>query len=267
MKGLIIDEPWIGLILKGEKIWEMRKTACHHRGPVALIRKGSGAVVGTAEVAGSLPSIETRDAYAAAEQHHRIPLARQEIAFDDGWRTPWVLSNAQALPKPVPYKHPYGAVIWVNLRDDVVAAIRPDDAADKPAASTLSVIAAQHPVAARAPRPQLRPHLDRGQTGSVRLVRVTGGNLRNNHLYLPLDFFPKDAIGGSNKSELAKRTISIAFVPGQRVETDIDGTKRILRARSPVADFFARTGMKDGDAVRIARVEPYRYEIAKVEDA
>ena len=29
MKGLIIDEPWIGLILQGKKTWEMRKTACH----------------------------------------------------------------------------------------------------------------------------------------------------------------------------------------------------------------------------------------------
>jgi ASCH domain-containing protein len=48
MKGLIIDEPWISLILQGEKIWEMRKTACHHRGRIALIRKGSGQVVGIA---------------------------------------------------------------------------------------------------------------------------------------------------------------------------------------------------------------------------
>ncbi|MER8599362.1 hypothetical protein NKH09_15940 [Mesorhizobium sp. M1339] len=266
MKGLIIDEPWIGLILKDEKIWEMRKTACHHRGPIALIRKGSGAVVGTAEVAGSLPAIETREAYAAAEQHHRIPLARQETAFDDGWRTPWVLSNAQTLPKPVPYMHPYGAVIWVNLNNDVIAAIR-SETADRPATDPVSVAAIQHPVPVSAPRSQARSHLHAKQPGSVRLVRVTGGNLRNNHVYLPLDFSPKDAIGGSNKTELAERTIAVTFVPGQTVETDIDGTKRILRARSPVADFFARAGMNDGDRLRIARVEPYRYEIVKVEDA
>ncbi|TGQ16360.1 MULTISPECIES: hypothetical protein [unclassified Mesorhizobium] len=267
MKGLIIDEPWIGLILKGEKIWEMRKTACHHRGPVALIRKGSGAVVGTAKVIESLPAIETREAYSAAERHHRIPFARQGTAFDDGWRTPWVLSNAQALPKPVPYKHPYGAVIWVNLDNDVIAAIQSRETADGPATGTGSVAAIQHPLAASSPSPQVHSHLDREQRGAVRVVRVTGGNLRNNHIYLPLDFFPKDAIGGSNQSELAARTIAVRFVPGQTVETDIDGTKRILRARSPVADFFARSGMKDGDAVRIAGVSPYRYEITKVEDA
>lgn len=31
----------------------------------------------------------------------------------------WVLKNAQRLPKPVPYKHPSGAVIWVNLEFEV----------------------------------------------------------------------------------------------------------------------------------------------------
>ena len=36
-------------------------------------------------------------------------------AFTDGWRTPWVLANARPLQKPVRYKHPSGAVIWVNL--------------------------------------------------------------------------------------------------------------------------------------------------------
>ncbi|MER9528523.1 ASCH domain-containing protein [Mesorhizobium sp. M0309] len=267
MKGLIIDEPWIGLILKGEKTWEMRKTACHHRGPIALIKKGSGTVVGTAEVTGSLPAIGAREAYSAAEQYHRIPLARQGTAFDDGWRTAWVLSNPQLLPKPVPYNHPYGAVIWVNLEDDVVATIQADRAADKLAARAMSVDAAHHPVAASAPRPQVRPHLDRGQPGSVCEVRISGGNLRNNHIYLPLDFFPQDAIGGSNKSDLAERTIAVTFDPGHTVETDIDGTKRILRTRSLVADFFARTGMKAGDIVRIAKVEPYKYEIVKVQDA
>jgi hypothetical protein len=27
----------------------------------------------------------------------------------------WVLQNARRLSEPVPYSHPYGAVIWVNL--------------------------------------------------------------------------------------------------------------------------------------------------------
>jgi hypothetical protein len=123
VKGLIIDMPWIELILSGDKTWEMRKTACHHRGPIALIRKGSGQVVGSAEIIDSLPSIEERSDYAKAEPWHCIPPNRQTEAFSDGWRTPWVLRNAQPLANPIAYRHPNGAVIWVNLDDDVRRAV------------------------------------------------------------------------------------------------------------------------------------------------
>ena len=47
MKALIVDEPWISAILRGEKTWEMRKTGCNLRGSIALIRKGAGHVVGS----------------------------------------------------------------------------------------------------------------------------------------------------------------------------------------------------------------------------
>jgi hypothetical protein len=41
MKGLVIDEPWISLIISGEKTWEMRSRNTVVRGRIALIRKGS----------------------------------------------------------------------------------------------------------------------------------------------------------------------------------------------------------------------------------
>ena len=124
MKALIIDEPWITAILKGDKTWEMRKKNCNIRGEIALIRKGSGLVVGTANVVDSRPPIATRVDYATAEQNHRIPPARQERAFTDGWRTPWVLANAQPIQKAVRYKHPSGAVVWVNLKPDIAAQVQ-----------------------------------------------------------------------------------------------------------------------------------------------
>ena len=124
MKALVIDEPWISLILRGEKTWEMRKTGCRIRGTIGLIRKGSGQVVGTAEITDNLPPLPDPAAYAAAEPFHRIPPARQRKAFEDGWRTPWVLANARPLSKPVPYVHPNGAVIWVNLDEKVAAQVQ-----------------------------------------------------------------------------------------------------------------------------------------------
>jgi hypothetical protein len=124
MKALVIDEPWITAILSGDKTWEMRKKNCNIRGQIALIRKGSSHVVGTANVVDSRPALATRADYAAAERQHRIPPARQERAFADGWRTPWVLANARSLQKAVRYKHPSGAVVWVNLEPDVAAQVQ-----------------------------------------------------------------------------------------------------------------------------------------------
>jgi len=269
LKALIIDEPWLGLILSGKKTWEMRKTACHHRGQIALIKKGSGQVVGGAYIAGSLPPLVDLNSYRAAEPKHCIPPGRQAQAFTDGWRTPWVMENGQLLARPVTYAHPFGAVIWVNLEPDVAAAV----AAQFGGRSIPEM--SQHPampalVETTAPtRLDVQPNVIRASSppaGTVRDVIITGGNLRHNHIYLPLDFFPADAIGGSNKSQTAPRTITVSFLPGGTVQTDIDRTKRILRARAPVGDFLARGFVKEGEAVRITRTSPYAYEFSKVTD-
>jgi hypothetical protein len=237
MKGLIIDEPWIGLILRGEKIWEMRKTACHHRGRVGLIRKGSGQVVGVADVVASLGALSSPLAYAEAEPKHRIPPERQHKAFSDGWQIPWVLSNARPLISPVPYKHPFGAGIWVNLGDDVHSDVEAqvssagnqmfapksdtvvlnvlNDCRAQPRPSLLRRLfsrrqaTAVEPIkAAPATSNDAAPLLHNGEPMTYHIVKVTGGNVRNNHIYLPLDFFPADVVGGSNKAAFRDRSRS-----------------------------------------------------------
>jgi len=50
MKGLIVDEPWISLIISGKKTWEMRSRNTLVRGSIALIRKGSKTVIGIADL-------------------------------------------------------------------------------------------------------------------------------------------------------------------------------------------------------------------------
>lgn len=260
MKGLIIDEPWIGLILSGKKTWEMRKTACHNRGRIALIRKGSGQVVGTADIIDSLPALNSASEYAKAEPQHRIPLSRQPEAYADGWRTPWVLQNIRELAEPVSYKHPNGAVIWVNLEDDVMDAVTAQDGLSSGRETVVASRTARPPSNSDASH-ETESSVSEAAPGTIRTVTVTGGNIRNNHLYMPLDFFPQDAIGGSNKSELAKRMISVTFIPGTTVESDIDRTKRILRSRGAVADFFARAGVQEGDSISIISTAPYQYEI------
>ncbi|MET3842047.1 ASCH domain-containing protein [Bradyrhizobium sp. OAE829] len=281
MKAIVIREPYVSLILTGEKTWEMRKAACRYRGPVALISKGSGTVVGTAEIVDSLPIIESPEAYAEAEPKHCVPPNLQPRAFSDGWRTPWVLTKGRRLASPVPYKHPYGAVIWVSLEENVAAQVSAQLEQETP--SSEPCMAHETPEKVELPSGSMRSHtvalnealtlpqralkenaVGRGDlSDEIRKVTVTGGNIRNNHIYLPLDFFPQEVIGGNNKFESAARTISVTFRPGQAIETDIDRTKRILRARSAVGEFFAAADVVEGDVVCILKTSHFCYEISK----
>lgn len=275
MKAIVVREPYVSIILTGEKTWEMRKAACRYRGPVALISKGSGTVVGVAEIVDSLPPIDSLQAYAQAEPKHRVPPSVQRQAFSDGWRTPWVLTNARRLVTPVFYKHPYGAVIWVTLDEDVAAKVRAQ--IQQPGLNLEVGMTRGMPEKLFSLRPaelnEASPVSQRvlkksavGRDGShdtIRNVTVTGGNIRNNHIYLPLDFFPDEAIGGGNKLEAAARTISVTFMPGRTVETDIDRSKRILRERSAVGEFFATAGIGEGDVIRLTKTDAFCYEITK----
>lgn len=116
MKGLVIDEPWIGKILRGEKHWEMRTTATTIRGRIALIRKGSGTIVGSAELVDSIGPLDAI-ACRAHRDKHGIPSSRDDALLR--WNHAWVLENARPLARPIAYEHPNGAVIWVNLADFV----------------------------------------------------------------------------------------------------------------------------------------------------
>jgi hypothetical protein len=121
-RGLVIDEPWISLILSGKKTWEMRSTGTRKREPIGLIRKGSKQVVGIADLVDSLPALSRED-YARTEAFHRIPLGLQSAAILRRRVRPWVLAAARSLPTPIPYKHGSGPVIWIKLDATVIAAI------------------------------------------------------------------------------------------------------------------------------------------------
>ena len=121
MKGLIIDEPWVGLIVSGEKTWEMRSRNTQVRGRIGLIRKGSKTVIGVADLVDTLPKLPTSE-LRSSFANHRVP--ENEIDEHFKWNTAWVLRGARSLQEPVPYCHPAGAVIWVNLDREVVSAIQ-----------------------------------------------------------------------------------------------------------------------------------------------
>ncbi|QNP45666.1 hypothetical protein H9L14_14260 [Sphingomonas sediminicola] len=95
------------------------------------------------------------------------------------------------------------------------------------------------------------------------LIPLTAGNMRNNHIYVRAakHLVPAGSLGGSN-SESAGDNLTVSFLPGETVDTDIDATKMIFRNRSAVADFFKRTGASEGDHAIIHRVGPHSLEVS-----
>ena|SRR5713101_1599898 len=118
MKGLIIDEPWIGLITSGKKTGEMCSRNTQVRGLIALIKKGSKTVVGVVDLVGTIPNLSRSDRRGTVAKH---PVPENEIGEDFKHSTAWVLERARPLRAPVAYRHPAGAVIWVNLDPEVEA--------------------------------------------------------------------------------------------------------------------------------------------------
>lgn len=113
-KGLVIGKVWAERIVSAEKTWELRKRPTAIRGPIGIIAKGTGSVIGTADVAdclGPLSLEQLRDNRALACE------TEEEILKDieEGYVYAWVLKEAIKFGSPVPYKHPSGAVTWVDL--------------------------------------------------------------------------------------------------------------------------------------------------------
>lgn len=110
MKGLILKKPWIDYILEGKKIWEIRGCKTNIRGEIELIQSGSGLVVGKCNL---IDCIElSLNEYQNSRNKHCID--NTEI-LPYKRTLAWVVKYAQRYSTPRKYKHPNGAIIWVNL--------------------------------------------------------------------------------------------------------------------------------------------------------
>ena len=94
------------------------------------------------------------------------------------------------------------------------------------------------------------------------IIEVTGGNVRNHHIYLRGAFglFPADCLGGSNASSAAK-SITLQ-VGGESVDTDIDEGKGIFRERGAIRRFFEDDAIAEGDLILIERLEERSYPVS-----
>ncbi len=123
-RGLVIAEPWIDYILQGTKDWEIRSSNCKIRGPIALIRKGSGRVEGVANMKGTVGPLSLEQLRQNVHRH-RVP-TDQLVNVLGRYKSPmaWVLENVRRLDSAIPYMHSPGAVIWVKLDHSAIDEIR-----------------------------------------------------------------------------------------------------------------------------------------------
>nr|WP_274600804.1 ASCH domain-containing protein [Ectothiorhodospira shaposhnikovii] len=263
---MIIADPWIGHILDGTKTWEMRSASVSHRGWFGLIRKGTGAVYGVARLTDVGAPLSLEEMVSTYERH-RIPERQIRSGEVAKWNIPWKLEDVRRLASPVPYRHRNGAVTWVELGQDVSDAI----------ARQIGEIPQPHVAPAATPLPsQHRSAAPQGERApasmpakNVRLigqVQITQGNINNNHIYLRefFDRFPEEVIGGSNRREEAARTVTVDWGGDALVQTDLDGSKRLFRARSWVRNFFELNDAAAGDWVLVEEIGFYTYRVRLV---
>ena len=111
MKGLIIKEKWLNKIFFENKEWEIRGSNTKIRGKIYLIQSGSKTIVGECEIVDSIKL--NLDSYQKNTDKHKITFDLDKLPYKTTYA--WVIRNAIKYAKPLPYKHPVGAVIWVNI--------------------------------------------------------------------------------------------------------------------------------------------------------
>jgi hypothetical protein len=104
-----------------------------------------------------------------------------------------------------------------------------------------------------------------------RILQVTAGNLRNNHLYVNghLDFFPPDCVGPPNRRQSILGTIYIELDGlNKTIATDIGRDSRtgkprgFLRDRSSVGRFYAHHALQPGARLALERLTECRYRLS-----
>ncbi|MCV0394848.1 MAG: ASCH domain-containing protein [Rhizobiaceae bacterium] len=217
MKGLIIREPWIDLILDGQKTWELRTQSTSIRGQIALIRKGSRQIDGIAMLVDVLPPLDPSD-LEDSFNFHRIPLDRRGAIIEAGWLTPWVLLDAYRFSTPVPFTRPSGPVSWVDLDFESARAAqsahRPNASPEasprlsdqRPAVACHQArdISFEAPTPSSARAPQISPALEaklafaaeqlgfavKPRSGQTKMLQFSTG-FRHGTLYVFVDRMPK----------------------------------------------------------------------------
>lgn len=112
-KALIIKKEWLDLILEGKKTFEVRSGNTKIRGKIGLIESGSGLIVGECDLVNSI-IIDNNN---IKDVLYKSCISNPEI-INNMYKNPhaWELNNFIRYNQPLKYKHPKGAIIWIDLK-------------------------------------------------------------------------------------------------------------------------------------------------------
>ena len=113
LRALLIQHPNIDQILNGEKTWEIRGSRTNIRGRIALVASGSGTIIGVCNLIDSVGPLTAHGFRTNAKKAGMRPSECKLGYYRNTYA--WVLEKPKHLKKPVPYKHPSGAIIWAKL--------------------------------------------------------------------------------------------------------------------------------------------------------
>ncbi|ADC64386.1 protein of unknown function DUF437 [Ferroglobus placidus DSM 10642] len=112
MRGLIVREPYASMIVRGEKVWEIRKQNTKIRGKILII--SNGYVIGEVEIVDVLGPF-TPEELAKFEELHRV--SEEDLKeYSQGKKLyAWVLKNPREYGEKKKVEVPKGAQVWVKL--------------------------------------------------------------------------------------------------------------------------------------------------------
>lgn len=116
IRGLVVKPDWLDKILDGSKSWEIRGSRTRRRGRIHLIGSGTGLVFGSVRLVDVVGPLTSAELFRQRARHQDLAFrARQSPPYEATFA--WVLEGPRRFAQPIPYRHPLGAVIWVNLAD------------------------------------------------------------------------------------------------------------------------------------------------------
>lgn len=116
-RGLIVRDPYASQLLNGQKIWEIRGRSTQIRGPVVIVKQGTGKAYGIANLVRVLGPLDLDDLVSSPEvpSEERDELQRDGLPYRKTYA--YVFTSPRWFRHPLPYRHPNGAVTWVRLPD------------------------------------------------------------------------------------------------------------------------------------------------------